>query len=271
MPVPDVSQRSLHELISLEGRRAVVTGGARGIGSAVAARLHEAGASILVADVDEQAAAATARAIGRDAPIVSGAHVDMRVPSSVSALADKAVGELGGIDIWVNNAGLYPTTPLLDMSDQQWSDVLDVNLKGCFLGAQAAARQMVPAGGGGVIVNLASTTAFSAPGPGIAHYVSSKSGIRGLTKALAVELGPHDIRVLAVAPTYIDTPGTEASRAAMEARGVSNMLELLSEQMPLGRVGVADDVARVVLFCVSDLSILMTGSTVVVDAGELAR
>jgi NAD(P)-dependent dehydrogenase (short-subunit alcohol dehydrogenase family) len=100
--------------------------------------------------------------------------------------------------------------------------------------------------------------------------VSSKFGIRGLTKALAVELGPSGIRVLAVAPTYIDTPGTEELRATFEAGGHSDLLEQIGAGKPLGRTGVADDVARVVLFCASDLAMLMTGSTVAVDAGELA-
>lgn len=127
---------------------------------------------------------------------------------------------------------------------------------------------MVAAGLGGVIVNIASTAAYRADGPGVAHYVASKFGVRGLTQSLAVELGGHGIRVLAVAPTVTLTPGLEAGRESLEAAGF--VLDELGARLPLGRVAVPDDVARVVLFCASDLSLLMTGSTLLVDAGELA-
>ncbi len=123
-------------------------------------------------------------------------------------------------------------------------------------------------GRGGVIVNISSTAAYRAAGPGVAHYVASKFGVRGLTQSLAVELGVHGIRVLAVAPTVTLTPGLEAERASLEAAGFA--LDELGAHLPLGRVAVPDDVARVVLFCASDLSLLMTGSTLAVDAGELA-
>ena len=126
------------------------------------------------------------------------------------------------------------------------------------------------AGHGGVIINLVSITGYRAAGPGICHYVSSKHGVRGLTKSLAVELGPHGIRVLAAAPGITDTPGLEEGRAAFRAAGLGDLLEQMAQREPLGRVGVPDDVARVVLFCASDLAILMTGSTLLVDAGDVA-
>ena len=126
---------------------------------------------------------------------------------------------------------------------------------------------MVARNEGGVIVNISSTAAYRAEAPGAAHYVASKFGVRGLTKALAVELGPHAIRVLEVAPTVTLTPGLEEHGAALQSAGFA--LEELGPRLPLGRVAVPDDIARVVLFCVSDLSLLMTGSTLLVDAGEL--
>ena len=128
---------------------------------------------------------------------------------------------------------------------------------------------MVARGEGGVIVNITSTAAYRAEAPGAAHYVASKFGVRGLTQALAVELGPHGIRVLAVAPTVTLTPGLETQRGALQSAGF--LLDDLGPQLPLGRVAVPDDVARVVLFCASDLSLLMTGSTLLVDAGELVE
>jgi NAD(P)-dependent dehydrogenase (short-subunit alcohol dehydrogenase family) len=270
MAIADVSGKSIPELISLGGRVAVITGGGRGIGRAIAKRFAEAGASVLVGDVDRKGAEDTADCLRGFGQPAIGMELDVCDELSISQLADRAVAELGGIDIWVNNAGIFPTAPLFELTEVKWDHVLDLNLKGTFLGAREAAKRMTVAGHGGVIVNLASTAGFRAPGPAVAHYVSSKFGIRGLTKALAVELGPSGIRVLAVAPTYIDTPGTEELRATFEAGGHSDLLEQIGAGKPLGRTGVADDVARVVLFCASDLAMLMTGSTVAVDAGELA-
>jgi NAD(P)-dependent dehydrogenase (short-subunit alcohol dehydrogenase family) len=126
---------------------------------------------------------------------------------------------------------------------------------------------MIAAGRGGVIVNVSSTATFRAAGPGVSHYVASKFGLRGLTQSLAVELGEHGIRVLGVAPTVTLTPGLELERASLEAAGFE--LDELAGRLPLGRVAVPDDIARVIVFCASDLSVLMTGSTLAVDAGEL--
>ncbi len=129
---------------------------------------------------------------------------------------------------------------------------------------------MVQAGKGGVIINLASTAGFQG-GAAIAHYVSSKHAIRGLTKSLAIEFGPQNIRVLALAPTLIRTPGVAEARATFAAAGLPDALGgEFDADLPLGRTGVPDDVARVALFCASDLSILMTGSTLLVDAGAVA-
>lgn len=271
MAIADVSGGSITELISLEGRTAVITGGAVGIGFAVAARFVEAGADVLIGDLDKHGADAAAERLSSADRKVVGGELDAHDEASIIQLADRAVRELGGIDIWVNNAGIYPSVALLDMTAVEWDAVLDLNLKGSFLGAREAAKRMIAAGHGGVIVNVASTAGYRAAGPGIAHYVSSKFGVRGLTKALAVELGAHGIRVLAVAPTLIETPGIEAGRAAFRAAGLGDVIDQIAAREPLGRAGVPDDVARVVLFCASDLSTLMTGSTLAVDAGELAR
>ena len=271
MSAPDVSSRTIAQLISLEGRTAVVTGGARGIGRAIATRFAEAGANVLIGDVDKTGAEESAETIAREfGHQAIGVELDVTNGTSIAAAADRAVRELGGLDIWVNNAGIYPSTPLLDMTDQDWDKVLDVNLRGTFIGAREAGRRMAEAGHGGVIINLASTAGYRAAGPGIAHYVSSKHAVRGLTKSLAVEFGPRGIRVLALAPTLIETPGIEEGRAAFQAAGLGDMLEQMAQREPLGRVGVPDDIARVALFCASDLAMLMTGSTLLVDAGDVA-
>jgi NAD(P)-dependent dehydrogenase (short-subunit alcohol dehydrogenase family) len=263
--IRDVSGSPLTELSSLSGRVAVVTGGARGIGLACCARLVEAGATVLVADVEDSIAGEAASRIG---PGAVAARVDVREVGSVRALADRALADRGRLDVWVNCAGIYPVSPLLELSDEDWDSVLDINLRGTFMGAREAARAMIVSGGGGVVVNVASTAAYRAGGPGVAHYTASKFGVRGLTHSLAVELGAHGIRVLAVVPTVTLTPGLEAQRAPLEAAGFA--LDELGPRLPLGRIAVPDDIARVVVFCASDLSLLMTGSSLFVDAGELA-
>lgn len=261
MAIPDVSEKSIAELISLKGRNAVVTGGARGIGLAICNRLAEAGANIVVGDVREEIGKEAAEHIAQQWGVKALFCVaDVSDGASIAQLADKTVQELGGINIWVNNAGIYPFSPVVEMSDEQWDRVLDINLRGTFIGAREAAKRMIVAQKGGVIINLASTAGYQG-GASIAHYVASKHGVRGLTKSLAIELGPHNIRVLALAPTLISTPGISESGLASDTSAY--------ESQPLGRVGVPDDVGRVALFCASDLSMLMTGSTIAVDAGAL--
>jgi len=267
--VPDVSSKSLAELVSLSGRRAVVTGAGQGLGRAVAERLTEAGADLVVADIrDELATAAAAELGARSRGRTLAAHLDVTDPDSVSTVADLAVRELGGIDIWVNNAGIFPSVPALEMSDQAFDEVFAVNTRGVFLGSREAARRMSEAGHGGVIVNVVSTAGFRGTAPGLAAYVGSKHAARGLTRQLALEFAPLGIRVLGVAPTFVPTEGNLA--AAAEAGVDSETIMSVMRPGPLGRLGVPDDIARVVLFCASDLSAFMTGSTLLADAGETA-
>lgn len=262
---PDLTGRPLADMLSLEGSVAVVTGGARGIGLATVRRLAEAGAAVILADVDGRAAELAAATIPG---VVVPVEVDLAAAGSAAFLADRAVSKLGRIDVWVNNAGIYPSREALSLEDDDWERVLDLDLRAVFSCAREAARHMVAAGAGGVIVNVASTASFRIAGHGIAHYAAAKHGVVGLTKSLAVELGAHGIRVLAVAPCVTDTPGIAEARPVLEAAGFA--LETLGSELPLGRIAVPDDVARVVLFCASDLSALMTGSVLAVDAGYLA-
>lgn len=263
--IADHSTRSLAELCSLAGRRAVVTGGAKGIGAATATRLAEAGADVVIADLDESGAAALAVELaGRFGHRTIATRIDIADTASIVAAADLCVERLGGIDIWVNNAGIYPTTgPALDASDEFVDRLLTVNVRGTYAGAREAARRMK----GGVIVNLASTTGFRAA-PGISAYVISKHAVVGLTKTLALEFGPNDVRVVGVAPGPIDTPGVQDQMAPLKAAGL-DVAAVMSRNL-LGRAGQADDVARVVLFLASDLAAWIHGEVVVVDAGSLA-
>lgn len=268
MAVADVSAKSLADLFSLTGRRAVVTGGAQGLGKAIARRLAEAGASVLIGDLKRELAQAAAEDLGRSTGgRVISTHMDVAAPTSVTAAAMLAAEQLGGIDIWVNNAGVFPSVPLLEMSDEVWDQVMAVNLRGVFLGAREAARRMIAAGQGGVIVNVVSTAGFKGVAPGLAAYVASKHGVRGATRQMALELAPHGVRVLGVAPTFCVTEGNLEMMAAKPNPNIgSDIPATLGSR--LGRVGTPDDIARVVLFCASDMSLFMTGSTLLADAGE---
>ncbi|MGN9846058.1 SDR family NAD(P)-dependent oxidoreductase [Nonomuraea sp. H19] len=269
MSTADVSSKSLPELVSLEGRRAVVTGGGRGLGKAIALRLAEAGADLLIGDIDEELAVTAAKQLAeRHGVRAIGAAMDVTDAAAVAAAADRAVAELGGLDIWVNNAGIFPSVPLLEMTEETWDTVFAVNARGVFVGAREAARRMSAAGTGGAIVNIVSTAGFRGSAPGLAAYVGSKHAARGLTRELALELAPLGIRVLGVAPSYVPTEGNMMMAAAVMT-GDTPPTDLMLNS-PIGRIGVPDDIARVVLFCASDLSAFMTGSTLLADGGDTA-
>jgi NAD(P)-dependent dehydrogenase (short-subunit alcohol dehydrogenase family) len=269
--IADVSDRSIGELISLRGRRAIVSGAAQGLGKAIASRLAEAGAEVLIGDISQALALKAAQELDAAYPArVLGTHMDVTDTASVIAAAELACAQFGGIDIWVNNAGLYPNVPILEMTDDLWDQVHAVNVRGLFSGSREAARRMIAAGHGGVIVNIVSTAGFKGVAPGVTAYVSSKHAVRGVTRQMALELAPQGIRVLGVAPTFCETEG---NMAALEALAASSDRDIRSEiaaslTSRLGRVGVPDDIARAVLFCASDMSLFMTGDTLLVDAGE---
>jgi len=265
---------ALAPLFDLTGKVAVITGGAAGIGFGIARRLVEAGASLVVADIDESAAQQAVARLGAEqgaAHRVQAVRVDVSVAMDVQHLIDHTVSAFGGVDILVNNAGIFPMQPVLQMSEEQWDRVLDVNLKGAFLCAQAAARQMIRQGRGGVILNIASIDALHPSGVGLAHYDASKGGMLMFTKNLALELAPHAIRVLAIAPGAIATEGAAASTLRLKSAGVDveQMMRRFLEKIPLRRQGVPDDIGRMALCLVSDLAAYMTGTMVVIDGGVL--
>jgi NAD(P)-dependent dehydrogenase (short-subunit alcohol dehydrogenase family) len=265
MTIPDVSTKSLNEIVSLAGRAAVVTGAAWGLGKATARRLAEAGASVLIGDIDVEKAEATAKEISEaHGRRVLAVRMDVTNSADIVAAADRALKEFGSLDIWVNNAGIPSFTPLLDLTEENWDKVMAVNLRGLFVGSREAARRMIAAGKGGVIVNLASLAGFRGISPGQAAYVTSKHGVRGATRQMALELAPHGIRVLAVAPGYCQTEHT-AHLATLGPEALAQIPIPGIAGSRLGRVGVADDIARVVLFCASDLALFMSGQTLLAD------
>lgn len=267
--VPDVTEKSIAELVSLAGRVAVVTGGAQGLGKAMARRLAEAGARVLIGDLKADLGETTAKDLSeRYGTKVIATRLDITDGRSISAAADLAEAQLGGLDIWVNNAGLYPNVLLGEMTDAIWDQTSAVNLRGVFTGCREAALRMIARGRGGVLVNVVSTAGFKGVAPGMAAYVATKHGVRGLNRQLAIELAPHAIRVLGVAPTFCETEGNMAALAELPDRVRTEISATLTSA--LGRVGVPDDIARAVLFAASDMSLFMTGSTILVDAGETA-
>jgi 2-deoxy-D-gluconate 3-dehydrogenase len=267
-----VTTPALPALHDLTGKVAVVTGAASGIGRAAAHRLSEAGAAVVCADLDGEAAGKmagelTAAYSGTPATSVP---VDVREPDQLAGMATRAVDALGRIDILVNSAGVFPPAPLLQMSSSQWDTVLDINTKGTFLASQACAPYMQRTAGGGAIVNIASKSAYQ-PTRGMSHYAASKGAIVMLTKALALELSPLGIRVNAVAPGGVDTPGATATGEAMRSQAAefgSKSAEF-GARCPMGRSADADEIARVILFLATDWSSYMTGSTVLADGGYL--
>jgi NAD(P)-dependent dehydrogenase (short-subunit alcohol dehydrogenase family) len=262
----DPTLPALQQLLDLSGRVAVVTGGARGIGFAAARRLAEAGAATVLADRDAGAASDAAARLG---PAATSIALDVTDGDSICAGVQRVSRELGRVDVWVNNAGIYPSAPLWELTDEDFDGVLSVNLRGMFIAAREVSREMA-ANAGGVIINVASTAAHGGWGPGIAHYTSSKHGVIGLTKALAVELGPLGIRVVAISPQYTRTEGMAVADAQLADAGLPDMVADLTERTPLRRVGEPDDVARVILFAASDLGGYVTGSHIPVDGGLLA-
>lgn len=264
----DVHEKALSDLVSLNDRVAIVTGGAQGIGYAIAERLAEAGAEVIIADLDANKAGQSAKSITQKYDRKAhGYRLDVSDANSIISLADYAKNTLGRIDIWVNNAGIYNFHGVLDIEDGDWDKLMNLNLRGSFMACREAAKRMIDTDQGGVIINILSTAALKTSG-NAAHYVASKHGLAGLTKSLAVELGKQGVRALAVAPTLVDTPGVEKLKA--DDPNVKEQLDGFEQQLPLRRMAVPDDIARTVLFCASDLAMYLTGTVIAVDGGETA-
>ncbi len=262
--------QTIAQLFDLTGKGALVTGGAMGIGQATAFRLAEAGASVMITDIDLEAANQTVEQIKAKGGKAQAIRADVRSTADAREAVQATVEAFGRLDILVNNAGIYPFSPVMEVSEELWDKVLDTNLKGVFFYSQAAAQEMIKAGHGGKIIKIASIDALHPHGE-VAHYGASKGGVVMLTKALALELAPHNILVNAIAPGSIMTPGTDATRAALLASGraTGESMESFMARLPLRRMGKPDDIAKVVLFLASAAADYMTGSLVLVDGGFL--
>ena len=238
-------------IFRLDGRRALVTGASGGLGAHFAAVLHAAGAEVILAARRLDACREHAATLGTRA---SAAALDVADPASIAACLEQA----GPLDILVNNAGIAETKPFLDQAPEDWDKVVNVNLRGAFLVAQAAARGM--AGRGGAIVNIASILA-SRIIPGVAGYTAAKAGLVQLTRQMAVELARHGIRVNAIAPGYI---ASDINRDFFASPAGQAMVK----RIPQRRLGEPQDLDGALLLLASDAGRHMTGSTVTVDGGH---
>jgi len=262
-----MTKQTIDQLFDLTGKTAIVTGGAMGIGGAIVERLSEAGAAVMIADIDIGAAVKTAERVGSTGVRVRAIKADVRSISDAKRVVQATVDAFGGLDILVNNAGIYPASRFLDTTEDMWDKTLDIDLKGAFFYSQAVAAEMVRVGKGGRIINMASVAAFR-PREGVIHYNAAKGGVVMLTKALALELAPHRILVNAVAPGSIKTPGMRTA-PAVPGLDPAQVSKKYRDRYPLGGSGEPDDVAKVVLFLASGAADYMTGSVLLVDGGYL--
>lgn len=244
----------------LDGKVAVVTGGASGLGLAIARRFVAEGARVVLGDRSGDLLAEAEKELGG---VCTTAVGDVRVESDVEALAARAVDTFGRLDVGVNCAGLGTLAPIPDHPLESWTEVIDVCLTGVFLSIKHEARRMLESGDGGVIVNIASINARQ-PGEGMAAYCSAKAGVEMLTRVAAMELAPKGIRVVGIGPGFVDTPLTEF------ARQIPAIREAYVESIPAGRAGTPDDVASAALFLASDDASYCTGGEFLADGGMLA-
>lgn len=267
----DRGEQTIAQLLDLGGRTALVTGAAQGFGFSAARRLAEAGASVLLTDRRAEAVEAAAARLAAYGERIAWAAGDVSVPDDVDGLVSAAVERFGRLDVLVNNAAAYSNVRIDEMPLDRFADVLNVNVNGAFWCARQAARQMIEQGSGGVIVNVTSIDALHPTSQGMSHYTTSKHALWGLTKCLALELGPHGIRTNAIAPGPSLTEGAiEYIKAgAPEGIDVERQWAEASGRVPLRRWAEPDEIARVVVFLASDLSAYINGAQIVVDGGYL--
>ncbi|PAY07518.1 MULTISPECIES: SDR family NAD(P)-dependent oxidoreductase [Bradyrhizobium] len=244
------------------GKVVAITGAARGIGKACAARFLADGARVVISDVDAAGLVHAAQELGHDDRL-RAVEADVSKRADVDRIVATAVKEFGRLDVMVNNAGVARNRDFLDITEAEFDDVMGINLKGAFFGVQAAARQMIAQGGGGVVVNMSSVNALLAI-PSLATYAMSKGAMKQLTSVAAVALAPHGIRVVAVGPGTILTEMVATAIFSSEDARRSVL-----SRTPAGRCGEPSEVASVVAFLASDDASYITGQTIYPDGGRL--
>ena len=259
------SSEALSRLFALDGQVALVTGAGSGIGAATARLLAEAGAEVVCADLRLEAAEATAQAIQAGGGRASGAQVDVAEEASVTALFADVHAKHGGLDLLVNNAGIYPKHDFLEIDAAAWDRVQDVNLRGAYF-CMREALKLMKRGGGGRIVNVASIAALHPLIFDNSHYGASKAGVLALTRAVAMEFAEHGVRCNAVLPGAVATEG--AAKHAASGHHTRGPL-MAPGRIPLGRAAAPEDIAAAVLYLASPASSYVTGHGLVVDGGVL--
>jgi 3-oxoacyl-[acyl-carrier protein] reductase len=251
-------------MAGVQDRVALITGAAQGIGAATAARLAAGGAAVAVADVNAEAAEATAAEIVADGGRAIGLACDVTDRAQVQATVDAVAQEFGGLHILVNNAGVLRDNLLFKMTDDDWTTVMNVHLRGAFLATQAAQKYMVEARYGRVI-SMSSTSALGNRGQ--ANYATAKAGLQGFTKTLAIELGPFGITSNAIAPGFIETAMTAAT-AARIGTDIDAMRAAAEKSLPVRRGGLPADIANAVAFFAGEEAGYVTGQVLYVDGGR---
>jgi 3-oxoacyl-[acyl-carrier protein] reductase len=253
--------------IQLDGKVAIVTGAGQGLGEAIARALADAGARVAVNDLNPDRAERVARQIVEAGGQAIGVAADISNKFQCVHLVETTRAEWGQLDILVNNAGVEPVSPILTMDEWDWDRCLDVNLKGTFLMSQLVGRVMADENQerGGAIVNISSIAGVETPLMNRAAYCASKAGLMGFGRECAREFAQYGVRVNTVVPGVFETPMTAAARARPE------MMAKWMSEIPMERLGMPDEIARVVVFLCSDAASYMTGSTVTVDGGKVMR
>jgi NAD(P)-dependent dehydrogenase (short-subunit alcohol dehydrogenase family) len=246
--------------VTLTGRRALVTGAGRGIGRGIADVLAERGADIVVNDINRDQAAAAAEQLRSHGVRTLAIDADVSKRQDVEPMIDTAWRELGPIDILVNNAGIETIVPFLDLTDEQWTRLVDVNLRGAWLCSQVFCRRALAEKRPGVIIHIGSIQAGKVL-PGRTHYAPAKLALEALTRNMSAEMTPHGIRVNCIHPGYIDTPMTEWIKSAPD------ILPAVLAQISLGRAGQPREIGTVAAFFASDDASYLTGQSIYVDGG----
>jgi len=260
--------KTIAELVDLSGKTAIVTGGAKGIGQGIAARLSEAGANVVIADIDDKAAATTSQDLANKGHKTAAYKVDVADEQAVKNLIAATKAHFGSVDILVNNAGIYPPKPIAAMSADDFERVMHVNLRSVFLTTKYASEVM-KVQKAGKIINITSIDALHPSMVGLAHYDASKHGLWGFTKNSALELAADNIQVNAIAPGGITTPGVAAMSSGASAEQMKAQTAAFMAKIPMHRMGEPDEIGTVALFLASNMSSYMTGSQIVVDGGAL--
>jgi len=262
---------SKDKLLNLSGKTAIVTGGSLGIGYGISYRLAEAGANVVITSRNIKEVNKAVEELKQKGFKAAGVKTDVAVEEEVKNLVLETIKNFGSVDILVNNAGMFPFVPLAQLTSEIFDKVIATNLRGVFLCTKYVSEQMIKQGKGGKIINITSIDALHPSMVGLSHYDASKHGVWGFTKNVALELAKNNIWVNAVAPGGVMTHGVAVAQSQGKPVELPRNPDPPKMEVAMGRMGVPDDIGKVVLFLASDMASYMTGSQIVVDGGYLLK